>query len=301
MTVEQPKLTFLKAAELVLRARAKPLSSKELVADAVALGLVTTKGLAPHKTMNARISEDIRGNSGSVFMRSYHGQFALREWSDQVPEFETKRRKINPMDEDILAIPNLDFDLLLSRSGRHPEEPFYDVSLVSLLRKSVSKKRQIIEEDNNFVQIISLFHVVLEREVLTYKRTSRLPEARLHHTKSINFGGHLQDIDRAPIFEELLQESIEVVFMRELYEELVFEDGFESVRYIGSLHSKQDAFSARHVAVCFQVVPKTRKIRSNEPGFHTGVQFEALSKCLTHSGNFDEWTFLVLRRAGLVI
>ena len=101
--------------------------------------------------------------------------------------------------------------------------------------------------------------------------------------------------------QEVLQESIEVVFMRELYEELVFEDGFESVRYVGSLYSEADSFSTRHVGVCFQVVPKSRNIRSNEPGFHTGVQFENLSECVDSASDFDEWTYLVMRRAGLVI
>jgi predicted NUDIX family phosphoesterase len=135
-------------------------------------------------------------------------------------------------------------------------------------------------------------------EALIYKRTSRLPEARLHHISSINFGGHLQEIDRAPLFEEFLHENMDVVFMRELYEELFFEDGFESVRHIGSIYSESDAFSARHVGVCFVVSPKTKTIRSNEPGFHTGVHFRAISSILSNDDDFDEWTHLVLRRIG---
>ena len=59
-------------------------------------------------------------------------------------------------------------------------------------------KRQLIEEDNNYVQIISLFHVISTKEVSNIQANDRLPELRLHYTKSVNFGGHLQDIDRAP-------------------------------------------------------------------------------------------------------
>ena len=224
----------------MLRADRRPLSSRELVARAVERGLIRTKGRAPHKTMNARLSEDIRQNSQTIFMRSFHGTFALKDWSSEIREFVTKRRKINPMDENILVLEESQFRSLLSTSARLPQRPFFDISLSELLRKSISMKRQLIEEDNNYVQIISLFHVISTKEILTYKRTSRLPESRLHYTKSVNFGGHLQDIDRAPIFETVLQDDINVVFMRELYEELVFEDGFESVRYLGGLYSQED-------------------------------------------------------------
>jgi predicted NUDIX family phosphoesterase len=296
----QPERTFLEAAEVVLRADGKPLSSRELVARALARGLIHTKGRAPHKTMNARLSEDIRRNPQTIFMRSFHGTFALKDWSSEIQEFKTKKRKLNPMDENILVLQAADFQSLLSDSARLPEYPFFDISLGILLSKSISKKRQLIEEDNRYVQIISLFHVVSSEDILTFKRTSRLPESRLHYTKSINFGGHLQDIDRAPIFEKVLREDINVVFMRELYEELAFQDGFESVRYLGSLYSGEDDFSARHVGVCFQVVPKGRNIRSNEPGFHTSVQFEPIADLRAGSPNFDQWTFLVLRRAGLI-
>jgi predicted NUDIX family phosphoesterase len=249
--------------------------------------------------MNARISEDMKRNPATKFMRSYHGQFALREWSNEISEFETKPRKLNPMDENILVVPIERFRTLLSEA-RALEIPFFSIPLNELLRASVGRKRQIIEEDNSFVQIISLFAIIKADEALVYKRTSRLPEARLHHISSVNFGGHLQELDRAPLFEEFLHDNMDVVFMRELYEELVLEDGFASVRYVGSLYSEADPFSARHVGVCFVIEPKTKTIRSNEPGFHTGVQFEKIKKILERKADFDEWTYLVLRRAGLI-
>jgi hypothetical protein len=149
------QLTFLAAAEAVLRASRRPLSSKELVADATALRLLKTRGLAPHKTMNARLSEDIKQNPTTKFMRSYHGQFALREWSE-VREFETRPRKINPMDENILVVPLEDFRALLSRPDSN-NPPFFQIPLNELLQKSVVRKRQLVEEDSSFVQIISLF------------------------------------------------------------------------------------------------------------------------------------------------
>ena len=285
-------MRYLDAAEAVLRSCGRPLSSKELVADACALRLIAVNGNTPHKTMNARLSEDIRGNPQTRFMRTYHGQFALREWSGELLEFETKRRRIRPMDEDILVIPRTAFNTLALSTN----SAFHDLDPVELLRQSVSRKRQLIEEDNNYVQIISLFHIVWKGRYLTYNRTSRLPEARLHHIRSINFGGHLQNVDRAPLFETYLPDEIGVVYMRELYEELIFSAGFEEVTYIGSIHSQVDAFSARHIGVCYRVIPKEPDIRSNEPGFHTSVQFADPNEIVKSPKEFDEWTFLVMER-----
>ena len=291
------KNTFLSAAEFVLRELQRPLSSRALFVEAERRGLIQSKGLAPHKTMNARLSEDIKNNSQSMFMRTFHGQFGLREWASEIPEFATAPRKLNPMDENILVIPRSDFTSIIS--SVIPQGDFYPIPLSELLSRAVSKKRAVIEEDNGFVQIISLFHIVKGSDVLTYKRTSRLPEARLHHRRSINFGGHLQDLDRAPLFEHSQPDELELFFTRELFEELRFLDNFSSPRYVGSIHSDVDAFSLRHVGVCFQVTTESDRIESNEPGFHVSVEFKTINEVAGNAKDYDEWTFLVMRHVGL--
>ncbi len=284
--------SFLAAAEVVLRNSRRPLSSQEIVADARALGLIATSGTTPHKTMNARISEDIvRNASSSIFMRTYHGQFALREWEDRISEFSTKRRHILPMDEDILVIPKQKFDKLIKPSKSY----FSNIDPLRLLGAATSLKRQDIEEDNNYVQIISLFHVKFCDLFLTYNRTRRLPEKRLHHTRSVNFGGHLQDSDRGTLFERD-PEKVHLVFMRELHEELAFEQVFDEIKYIGSIYSNIDDFSSRHVGVCFRIVPSSTNFKSNEPGFLNDIRFVHEKEILNCKHEYDEWTQLVLKR-----
>ena len=109
----------------MLRADRRPLLSRELVARAVERGLIRTKGRAPHKTMNARLSEDIRQKLANDLHVLIHGTFALKDWSSEILEFVTKRRKINPMDENILVLEELQFRSLLSTSARLPQRPFF--------------------------------------------------------------------------------------------------------------------------------------------------------------------------------
>lgn len=293
----KPVSKYLFAAEEVLKRIGRPMSSRELVSKAFELGLLKSTGRTPHKTMNARISEDILSNISSVFTRTRVGVFALRDWEDN-DIFYSKRRRINPIDEDILVIPLNDFKYILKNFSLQGGS-FYNIPPEELLKLTLPIKRLEVEEDNNFVQIVSLFNVMLGSRLLTYTRTSRLPEKRLHHARSINFGGHMVSADRAPLFETFFPEEMPVVFSRELFEELRFVRPPNEIRYIGSLYSTVDDFSRRHVGVAFQVTAADDDIESAEPGFHTNVKFENIEQIASSEEEFDEWTGLVLGRLGL--
>jgi predicted NUDIX family phosphoesterase len=280
---------------VILRQTGKPLTARELVVLAEVSGLIKPTGSAPHKTMNARISEDmIRHGQSSKFMRSFHGQFALRDWSNEIVEFKTKERRLKPLNETILAVP---LDRFLKLDDFVYGRKFYHIPPLNLLQQSVPVQRTIAEEDSSYVQIIPLFHISFQEKLLTYKRTSRLPEARLHHTRSINFGGHLQELDRGPLFENTIPGDVNILLYRELFEELKFLDGIESITYFDSIYSLSDDFSRKHVGVCFKVVPKSSRIVSNEPGFHTDVTMKTSDEILSSPRSYDEWTPLVIEHS----
>jgi len=291
-----PHASFLEAALIVLRKLSRPLSSREIVDAAVKLDLIRTAGKSPHKTMNARISEDIIRNEHSLFMRTFHGQFALREWEGEFQEYKPKRRKINPINETILVLRRDKFQSILNEPGDRQSLPFHDIDLSLLLSLSEPMVRLEVEENNEFVQIISLFLIRYNDHILTYKRTKRLPEKRLHHTKSINFGGHLQDIDRAPILETFFQDDINLIFTRELHEEVRISGGIKTLSHIGCLYNPVDDFSARHVGVCFCAELNDENVESNEPGNHTTVKFETIDIILNSIAGYDEWSGLVLKK-----
>ncbi len=283
--------TYLEACEAALEDAQRPMSSKELASYITANIDFEISGLTPWKTINARISTEIIENGPcSIFFRVDDGQFALRRWPDVV-EYTVAKRKINPIDELIAVVTTETF---LSQLIERPNSKFFDVNYVELLQKSNAMPRAEAEETEEFVQIIPLFFVHNERSYLTYKRTKRLPEKRLHGTRSINFGGHLQVEDFPSLFAQdpsVVQESLQ----RELREELRFEPDEKAVSFFGAIHDRSNFFARQHVGLIFEVISgSTVNVDTNEPGFLTSIEFASKQKILDDKDQFDDWTFLVL-------
>src|SRR3546814_4643473 len=66
----------------------------------------------------------------------------------------------------------------------------------SLLAKARPIHRMMAEEDHQLVQLIPSFLVFEDDRVLSFRRTRKTPEQRLHDSSSIVFGGHLQAEDK---------------------------------------------------------------------------------------------------------
>ena len=248
-------------------------------------------GKTPWKTINARISAEILDQgTNSVFIRVADGRFGLREWPDAV-EHTVVRRKIKPVDETIAVIPRSRFlEFLVSR--RNSE--FFDIDYVELFKEALGMPRIEAEETEEFVQLIPLFFVRQDNQFLTYKRTRRLPEKRLHGTRSINFGGHLQVEDFPTLFAsdpEVVHQSLQ----RELREELEFDPDEKSVDFFGAIHETKNMFGRQHVGIVFEVCSRGAvSVNSGEPGFLTSLEFMSKAEITSNKDEFDDWTFLVL-------
>jgi len=73
-------MTFLEAAEFVLKKAGSPLHYREIVRAALSQGILVTSGKTPDQTLNAQLATDIRDNPSSLFQRTDKGVFALKEW-----------------------------------------------------------------------------------------------------------------------------------------------------------------------------------------------------------------------------
>jgi predicted NUDIX family phosphoesterase len=289
--LENKPLTYLEATYAALYDARRPLSSREIashIADNINFRI---SGRTPWKTINARLSADILENGvNSRFVRVADGRFALRIWPDVV-EYTVRRRKINPVDELIAVVPKEKFlPYLHPRNGSE----FFDVDYVALFQEAHGMQRVKAEETEEFVQLIPLFFVRKGREFLTYKRTKRLPEKRLHGTRSINFGGHLQVDDFPTLFASdpnVVQESLQ----RELREELLFQPDEKGVRFFGAIYDQTNMFGRQHVGLVFEVTSNSEvKVDTNEPGFLTSISFLEETDIFERKDEFDDWTFLVL-------
>src|SRR5690606_7275358 len=101
--------------------------------------------------------------------------------------------------------------------------------------------RVAAEDNEDLVQLIPSFLIFRGESVLSFKRTRKTPEQRLHDSYSIVFGGHLQADDSPALFAQI-DEQVERFLFRELHEELAFAPPLFQSRYSGVLHLEQTAF-----------------------------------------------------------
>ena len=288
-TQDRPAKTVIEAAVDVLREAGRPLHAHEIAHAILSSGIARLTGPTPWKTVTSRLSTDIRNLEGqSQFQRDGHARFALREWG--TTEFLVNRRRINPIDETIRVVPTDRFQRLLRRCR---PRPLYRVNVENLVAASVAMKRANAEETAEFVQLIPTFVVRRGRKVLTYRRTKRLPEARLHNSRCVSFGGHMQVDDLPDLFARSYTDPDGPMF-RELYEELSFSEPI-TPRYLGVLYLTGSEFERQHAGIVFDVNVRTsNEVANLETTRHGNVQFNDLREVACDADELDSWSRLLL-------
>lgn len=277
---------LLAAINDLLSAYDRPLSAKAIAKALADRGEAAPSGETPWKTVAARLAVDIRSNPQSPFMRVGRGMYALSAWSDMA-RVEVPARKINPLDEDILVIERDAFERL--KAGRAAGRLF-DIHYRSLLAAARPIHRVVAEEDHDLVQLIPSFLVFKDDRVLSFRRTKKTPEQRLHDSVSIVFGGHLQAEDSPALFAHDDAE-VERFLFRELHEELAFDPPYRQSRYVGVLHLADTAFERQHAGVVFAIdlAPDT-SVESLEPGFQSTLRFLSWDGIVDSPVMDDRWS-----------
>ena len=282
---------FLKAAYEVLKARAEPLTAREITAIAREQQLLQTNGLTPWQTMKSKLSTNIlRLGDRSQFMRAAQGQFALREWSGRLPEHVADRYQKALFDEDIVVFPAESLPRYVPGVGIHAQ--VFDSD--GLLSECRPMRRREAEEDLSVIQLVSLFVVHHGERYLTYKRTRRLPESRLHGCYSIAFGGHLNPDDIRPLLNIFDPAMGGPLLERELGEELRLKVGdILKITYRGLLYDDSRAVSRQHLGIAYDVYLRSEDFRIGERGFLMDAKFETLGQIFTRIGDFENWSQLI--------
>ena len=246
---------FLKAAFEILKDSQEPLTAQEITEIALRKNHLQTSGLTPWQTMKSKLSTEIlRSGTGSIFMRTAKGKFALRAWKERLGEHVADRYTKALFDEDIIVFPAGSLARYVPHIGIHKN----DFDRDALLGECRPMRRREAEEDLSVIQLVSVFVVHHGERYLTYKRTKRLPESRLHGSYSIAFGGHLNpdDISRLlNIFDPSLGGPL---LLRELGEELRLRVGeVGEIMYRGLLYDDSRPVSRQHLGIAYDVFVKT--------------------------------------------
>lgn len=216
---------YLKLAEDVLRRVGKPLHVRNILSEAIETKLAPERlhGKTQHKTLAARLSEDIRKlGVQSKFIRTGPNRFFLRDlsqYSDE-PIYHARRRAKSLFKENVLAF---DVKFLRSKkvSGIAPNP-------VNLIKDAVNEgavswiDRRIAENSFEIKQAISYVIIINDFSILSYVR-GRFTRAdgNLYGMRSIGFGGHVTS-DDMDFFSEA-DCGITLNAKRELCEELFFD------------------------------------------------------------------------------
>lgn len=282
---------LLTAIENVLLANGRPLTAHRIASEIRLRSNVILGGLTPWKTVGARLAVDIRQNASSKFKRAGSGLYGLKCWPD-VQEVQVPPRKINPMNEEILAVP-ADHIALMKENGTG--SGIFPIHYSRVLASAVIINRSEAENRHDLVQIIPSFIVIRGDEILTFKRTRKTPESRLHDSYSIMFGGHLQANDVPGLFDGESQMEKEFLF-RELREELLLTPRIEKSDYIGILHLDATPFERQHAGVVFTVhIAGDGQARSLEPGYHSTLSFMDRDHLQSSPIMNDRWSCACLR------
>lgn len=277
---------LLTTIEKVLLACGKPLTAKAIIKELNDRGQASPGGATPWKTIGARLAVDIRSNPASPFMRVGKGLYALRVWHDLIA-VDVPQRRINPLDEEILVLERSALEALKvgKSSGR-----LFDIHYRDLLISARPLHRVKAEDDITLVQLIPSFVVFQGNQVLSFKRTRKTPEQRLHDTYSIVFGGHLQAEDSPALFVDDDSE-VERFLFRELHEELAFDPPLRRSSYVGVLHLEETSFEQQHAGVVFAVeLEPDTAVTSLEPGYQSTLRFLPWEGILETPVIKDSWS-----------
>lgn len=283
---------FLTAAQQVLTRVKKPLSAKEIVDFGLENGLLQTGGKTPSQTMKSKLSTDIlQKRDHSLFMRTSQGKFALRSWLPG-DEYFAKRFKKSLLDEDVLVFPQTSLHRYVRGIGLQTTQIRSGKELIA---ECYPMTRRLAEEDSNVIQLVSAFIIRYSDQYLTYKRTRRLPEARLHHFYSVPFGGHLNPEDMLPFFDFFDFENAHFMLTRELQEELKLPKyTLPDISYKGLLYDNSQEVSCHHLGVVYDVYLKSPEYEIGERGFLMDPRFETLSEIEARISDFENWSVLIV-------
>lgn len=283
---------FLRAAHEVLERERRAMTANEIVVEAKRAGLLSTKGRTPWKTMNARLSTDIlECRDRSKFMRTDAGLFALRAWADRLHEYVAPRRTFALIEEDVLVFDKKHLRQFVQNDGLTSA----NVDHKGLVALCYAMPRQQAEENYSVIQLVSVYAVREKNRYLTYKRTKRLPEKRLHSVYSAFFGGHLNPDDILPLFQISSSEQVRYFADRELNEEVRLRTPPAAMRFRGLLYDPRTQVSTQHLGVVFVVTLRDRNLEIGERGFLTDLRYETKSEIRRRIADFENWSELLMR------
>ncbi|MEC1700114.1 MULTISPECIES: hypothetical protein [Bacillus] len=155
---------------------------------------------------------------------------------------------MNKMDEIILAAPRSDVfqNEMLTFQGVNSEDERIVNIMAQIEAHFFEIRRGDAEEDPRFKQPIPYVVIRRDDEVFVYERLAGGGESRLHNKLSLGFGGHMNPMEGAASFSEVLKQNTD----RELAEELyIREEDKQNIVTLGPINDDENDVGKVHIGI----------------------------------------------------
>lgn len=141
--------------------------------------------------------------------------------------------------------------------------------LKMIVRKGQFCRRDKLEEDPSYKQIIPYGVISHNNSYFLFKRTSGQTEKRLQDLYSLGVGGHMNPGRSVESPEQYLIDELK----RELFEEVTFSEGcsIEAIDFNGFINDETIPVSRVHLGILYNISVSGRNVEVSETDKMTGV------------------------------
>ncbi len=134
--------------------------------------------------------------------------------------------------------------------------------LNKIIQDGLFIKRNEIEDDPSFKQIISYAIISNKDSYYLFRRSSGGTEKRLHNKFSLGLGGHMNPIDSIEPKEYYLTDELK----RELFEEVKLMNGclLEDIEFIGFINDDTIPVGRVHIGLLYNIHVSNKEVYINE-------------------------------------
>nr|MDH3072523.1 hypothetical protein [Bacillus velezensis]MDH3138640.1 hypothetical protein [Bacillus velezensis] len=155
---------------------------------------------------------------------------------------------MNKMAEIILAAPRSDVfqNEMLTFQGVNSEDERIVNIMAQIEAHFFEIRRGDAEEDPRFKQPIPYVVIRRDDEVFVYERLAGGGESRLHNKLSLGFGGHMNPMEGAASFSEVLKQNTNQELAEELY---IREEDKQNIVTLGLINDDENDVGKVHIGI----------------------------------------------------
>lgn len=190
------------------------------------------------------------------------------------------------MDELVFAIPTVKLWDFISYKEKGLIKGNSDV-LKRIVQNGMFCKRNDLEENPSFKQIIPYAIISYKDSFYLFKRTSKQTEKRLHNKFSLGVGGHMNPSNSMESKNEYLTDELK----RELFEELKLLNAciIEDIEFIGFINDDSIPVGRVHIGLLYHIHVSNKDVYINETDKMTADWIEK-SNLTEFYDRMETWT-----------